>query len=393
MPLIGNVDKVTRTYVAGWIADSENPGQPIDVLIYVGGEGRGRVTADLQRDDLRGAFPGATGNHAFRFEFGWALSPFRQHEVEVIAARERHLIAGGKRTLPRLGAQDRTAPAPVCVTSTGRAGSSLLMGRLAAHPEIAVAGTHPYEIKQLTYYALTLRTLSLEANWNRSMNPDAMMSDASRYFIGFNPFHDPHFGEHPLLDRYWDVTGHAILTSAFRDMVLAYYDAIRAMMDKQRVQYFAEKTHPNPLIRDGAIGMFGGVKEIVLVRDPRDLVCSYRKFWGSKPAEAVSLIRSQFAELAERVRAAEPDTLLVRYEDLVLDPGQTLGRICALLELEAGPTEQREAEAATFQRHGTSGSPQESIGRWRHELTAEERELCERSFAGLLPVLGYGANE
>ena len=80
---------------------------------------------------------------------------------------------------------------------------------------------------------------------------------------------------------------------------------------------------------------------------------------------------------------------LVRYEDLVLEPEQTLGRICALLELEAGPAEQREAEAATFQRHGTSGSPQESIGRWRNELTEEERELCETAFGDFLKILGY----
>ena len=77
--------------------------------------------------------------------------------------------------------------------------------------------------------------------------------------------------------------------------------------------------------------MFGDMKEIVLVRDPRDMVCSYRAFWGHQPAQAVSLIRSQFLELAERLRCADPGSLLVRYEDLILDPDETLGRIWEFL--------------------------------------------------------------
>jgi len=389
MPLIGNVDKITRTYVAGWRADPEHPEQPVNVAIYVNGEGRGRVAANLPREDLHRAFPGATGRHAFRFEFGWPLSLFRSNDVKVVDAHDSGAIPGGARTLPGLGEQHKIEPAPICVTSTGRAGTSLLMRRLATHPEIAVAGTHPFEVKQLAYQVAALRTLSLEANWNRSMGPDALASEASRYILGFNPFHDPQFGNHPLLDRYWEVTAPEILTRALRDTVLAYYETVRVMTGKLRIRYFAEKTHPNPLFRDGAITMFGGIKEIVLVRDPRDLVCSYRAFWKRTPAEAVSLIRAQFNDLVERVSAGDPDTLLVRYEDLVLDPRGTLGGIYTFLGLEHGAAEQDEAEAATFRKHGTSGSPEESIGRWRQELSAEEIAECATTFGAVLPVFGY----
>ncbi len=389
MPLIGNVDKVTHTYVAGWLADTDTPLQPVDVLVYVNGEGRGRVTADVPRDDLRTAFPGATGRHAFRLEFGWPLSPYRAHEVEVMDGIARRPIAEGRRTLQPIGTLHKTEPAPIFLTSAGRTGTSLLMGRLAAHPEIAVAGSHPYEVKLLTYYTLALRTLTLEANWNCSMNPDALVSETSRYIIGFNPFHDPQFGEHPLLERYWNMTGHTILRPAFREAVLAYYDTVRMVTNKLHIRYFAEKTHPNPLIRDGAIAMFGDMKEIVLVRDPRDMVCSYRAFWGHQPAQAVSLIRSQFLELAERLRCADPGSLLVRYEDLILDPDETLGRIWEFLGIEPVALKQPDTEAAIFSSHGTSVSPRESIGRWQKELTNDEKTLCEQCFSAFLPNFGY----
>jgi hypothetical protein len=389
MRLIGNVDKITRTYVAGWRADAENPDKPVDVLIYVNDEGRGRITADLARDDLRAAFPGATGKHGFRFEFGWPLSPFRANDVRVIDQHDRGPLPGGERTLPARVAPQRSDPLPVCVTSTGRAGTSLLMGRLAAHPEIAVAGAHPYEVKQLEYQVLALRTLTLEANWDRSMGPDGLTAEMSRYLVGFNPFNHPQFGDDGLLDRYWEVTGPSILSPALRDMVLAYYDAVRAMTAKVRVRYFAEKAHPNRLLRDGIVAMFGGLKEIVLVRDPRDLVCSYRSFWGSNPAASISLIRAQFVELAERVRLGQGDTLLVRYEDLVMEPESTLGTIFDFLDLDHSTAARQEAEAAIFSRHGTSGSPQASIGRWRQELTADEQLLFAGAFDALLPTLGY----
>jgi Sulfotransferase family len=391
MRLIGNVDKITRSYVAGWVADSDDPGRAVDVLVYTNGKGRGRVTADRVREDLRGVFPGATGSYGFRFEFGWPLSPFRINEVEVVEAGERHPLQGGQRTLASQGGLQEIGSTPIFVTSTGRAGTSLLMGQLATHPEIAVAGSHPYEVKQLTYYAAALRTLSLEANWDRSVNPDALLSDASRYAIGFNPFHDPQFGTDPLLDKYWEVTGCKILTSAFRDMVVEYYEAIRAMTNKLHTRYFAEKAHPSPLIRDGVVAMFGGLREILLVRDPRDLVCSYRAFWGANPADAISLIRSQFEEIASRVSAAGSDTLLMRYEDLVLQPVETLCSVYTFLEINQKAPNAN--DTVIFRKHGTSKSPAESIGRWRQELTSEERVVCERGFAALLPILGYDANE
>jgi hypothetical protein len=399
MPLISSVDKITRSYIAGWVADSERPDEPVDVLVYVNGEGRGRVTANLVRDDLRAAFPGATGSHAFRFEFGWPLSPFRRNEVEIFDAHQHQLLHAGKRTLhPQgenkpivnaLGGSRENGPMPILVTSTGRSGSSLLMRRLAAHPEIVVAGSHPYEVKQLTYYAGALRTLSLEANWACSMNPDALLSEASRYVTGFNPFHDPQFGTDPLLEQYWEVTGFEILTSAFRELIVTYYEAIRTMTHKASVRYFAEKTHPNPLVRDAVIAMFGGVKEILLVRDPRDLVCSYRAFWGATPSDAISLICSQCDDISNRVAAATADTLSIKYEDLVVQPDETLDRMSAFLGLSQKPVATDVAEGAIFGTHGTSRTPAESIGRWRQDLTSEQIKLCEAAFAELLPKLGY----
>jgi len=389
MPLIGNVDKITLSYIAGWAADSDMLDESLDVLIYVDGEGRGRVKANVPRDDLRTAFPGATGKHAFRFEFGRPLSPFAQHKVSVIDARDRKPLPNGERTIPAVGREPTGGPQPICLTSTGRSGTSLLMGRLAGHPEIAVAGRHPFEVKQLTYHVLALRTMTLAANWNKSMNPEALVSPASHYSIGFNPFHDPDFGDHPLLDEYWQTTAPVLLTAAFRDATLAYYDAVRVMTGKLRIRYFAEKTHPNQEIRDGVAAVFGGVKEIVLVRDPRDLMCSYRAFWKRDLGEAVSLIGSQLSELAQRVRHPDPDTLLMRYEDLIMEPTETLGKVWEFLQLERGANVQQSGESAVFRQHGTSGSPEKSVGRWKHELTSQEVDVCSQKLEPLMTLFGY----
>jgi len=42
-----------------------------------------------------------------------------------------------------------------------------------------------------------------------------------------------------------------------------------------------------------------------------------------------------------------------------------------------------------FDRHATSESPAASIGRWKHELDAEQIAACERQFGWFMDMFGY----
>jgi hypothetical protein len=284
-----------------------------------------------------------------------------------------------------------SGPTPLLVTSTGRSGSSLFMGRLAAHPNIIVGGDHPHETKMIFYYTLAFRTLVSEADRERSSHPDTMGNAVNRFAIGFNPFNDAAAARNPLLSAYFNKTAPTILAESFRLLIAEYYEAVRMGTGKTVMRYFAEKVQPNLLTRQTAELMFGSIKEIVLVRDPRDLLCSYKSFWNSDPTGAVTTINTQLDYIA-RLRAEQrSDTLFVKYEDLTLQPDATLDRVCDFLEVPHHQLQREDREAAVFTRHGTSKSPEASVGRWRDDLSGEELALASDKFSKFLEVFEYSS--
>jgi hypothetical protein len=86
---------------------------------------------------------------------------------------------------------------------------------------------------------------------------------------------------------------------------------------------------------------------------------------------------------------------LVRYEDLMLQPAQTLAGVLAYLDLDAGDdaVERMLASAGEalpgMERHRTTPDALASIGRWRRDLDADLLEACEQVAAGALEAFGY----
>ena len=75
---------------------------------------------------------------------------------------------------------------------------------------------------------------------------------------------------------------------------------------------------------------------------------------------------------------------LVRYEDSIVSPSETLTALLEYLEVDSSPAiVQHMLEAAGegtprhFPQHQTSGSPEQSIGRWRRDLDASLQAVCE----------------
>jgi hypothetical protein len=77
----------------------------------------------------------------------------------------------------------------------------------------------------------------------------------------------------------------------------------------------------------------------------------------------------------------------------VRSPAATLPPLLTLLGLDAAPeTVGRMIAAADtpeLEGHGTAGSPQASIGRWRSDLSPELRLAVEEKFGDLLREFGF----
>lgn len=383
------VDTITRNHVSGWVANPDAPDEPIDIAVIVNGQVSGRAPAVVHRPDLLQAFPGSTGKYGFHFQFELPLSGFERQEIRIATVRDGQLLRGGQTTFPPIGTIEPRTPIPLLVTSTGRSGSSLLMRQLARHPQIVVAGRHPYEIRQLSYYALALRTLTSDADRSRSTDPETMGEKRRVFSIGFNPYQDPALVPHPLVDAYWNTTAPLALMNAFKNIILQYYDVIRMIAGKPMMQVFAEKTQPDTITRQATAMMFGRANEILLVRDPRDLVCSYRAFWKKDVASSIPMIVSQLEEISSLSAQNRKDILVVKYEDLAAHPNDTMHRVQDFLCLERHDVTEQPEDVSIFERHGTSRSPADSIGRWRTDLSANDQTRCNNAFERFLHAFGY----
>ncbi len=91
-----------------------------------------------------------------------------------------------------------------------------------------------------------------------------------------------------------------------------------------------------------------------------------------------------------RIRREEDDRVLfVSYEDLILNWDVVGEKIAVCLGVERGRIVSEEEERASFGSHGTSDSPTASIGRWRSQLSEEERSWCNASWSEFLGEFGY----
>jgi hypothetical protein len=400
MSFDGFVDEMSRDLVAGWAIDMDHPGQSVDVMISVNGRVATIVETSHSRLDVSERMKevikpelhsAITGSYGFAFSFDPPLSVFREQNVEVRFAATDELLGNGLKQLgvPKSG---NTKISPLLVTAAGRSGSTLLMQRLARHPGIVIADRYPFEIKLISYYSRAYQVLISGEDRKRSSNPGTIVDDP--YFIGFNPYNRPGYfaiaKDRRIMADFFERKVPQTLADAFGQLLLGYYGVLAADQGKAGARFFAEKASPNETVRQGARLFSRGARELLLIRDPRDIICSANAFWKvSRELGPVEL-----AEELRRLQAAyddnSDDTMLVRYEDLVTRSAEIIAAIHHFLGLPASSdlTNVPEDEAL-FSRHATSATPADSIGRWKTDMSRNEISICEREFGGFLARFGY----
>lgn len=380
MDFVGYIDAVTRFYVTGWVADRSDWSRSLRVDIIVGGEQAAVVDANLFREGLTKLNEASTGLYAFRYYFAGPLSLFDAQEIVVrVNKTQFHLSPGtwklGSPHLDRDISEFRPQ-APILLSTMGRTGSTAVMAELAQHPNIVVAGKRPYEVEMACYYAYALRTLAAEGDHQKSLRTDRITSTEHRYHIGFNPYFDPSyvniFSKPDILNRYLIERVPPRLRDAFRGIILDYYEELAADKNIGHPIYFAEKSLPERDSRHGIRYMFPNIREIILVRDFRDMICSSTASNGlnfDKILKDTLAGAKVYNQILDEDRAS---VLLVKYEDFILRREETRDRITGFLGL-APIRAADERMKALFEEHATSSSPAASIGRWRKDMTDDQK--------------------
>jgi hypothetical protein len=126
---------------------------------------------------------------------------------------------------------------------------------------------------------------------------------------------------------------------------------------------------------------------------------SERTFLGyadvDRAEEFIAELRRDVSLLMASWRRRSQHAYLVRYEDLVMQPAETLRGICLYLGMDASPTtidtivEHALADTHEYRGHRTSANVAASVGRWRRELSPALQHLCEETYADMLTEFGY----
>lgn len=385
MRIRSHVDQITLTQVTGWAINWDQPTTPLEVSVVVNGSEVARCRADIMREKLKTALGGeATGAHEFQWRFDPPLDPHLDHTVEIWMANSHTLLTNGRRMFfgHRRG---RAAFMPILITSSGRSGTTMLMQEFAGHPEIAVADSYPFEIKLTSYYAATLNVLSAPIFVPTKVEQEFAVYACQDLITGRNPWNRP-----PLLRavgknhaaRLIGQTFPDRLRDLFRSTIEEYYAIIAEESGRGTAAHlFAEKGVLQTAVRQASRAMFGGMKEIVMVRDPRDYICSARRFWKYEVDGLITAMRSELPIIQDIYRDANPDTIFLRYEDLILDPDPTKKTLYDFLGCNVGA---RDVIRPTTipESHKTSQSAKQSIGRFRDELEPATLSLCTSTSAG-----------
>lgn len=391
--------------LGGWVLGLNVP--VVEVHLYEAGRFVRSLPFNVERPDvverfggpqLVGFFAGILlPGHARRTTF--ELRAILQGGRSELFARLEVLHAGLRSTFPS-GLQ------PLLVTSLGRTGTTFTMHLLAGHPEIAIHRAFPYETRVGAYWMQVLKVLGESSNFQESSHPDGFM--LTPFFIGHNPFGSPPYAVPGAL-REW-LGGEIVdrLASFAQMAIEEHYRRIAPEIPGVRCRYFAEKCLPNHvprLFRE----LYPMAREIFLLRDFRDMICSILAFnrrrgteeFGCRGTaglgEVIRNKRGEILDLLLAVRERGSTALILRYEDLIREPESEIRRILNFTELESSTSTIRRLLAAAsdespdLSSHRTADCARASVGRFRGELSQHLQELCEESFGDLLREVGYAA--
>ena len=295
------------------------------------------------------------------------------------------------------------------VTTLGRTGSSWLVQLLGSHPEILALDPFRVDARMATYWAEVCRALVNPASYSSPLG--ALQPDNDLWWLGRG-------GAVPPPDdigdiQHWLATTHVTEVASFcRDRIQSFYRHAGALEGRGTHARFAvEKLNPT-WVPDMVWELFPSAREIFLVRDFRDVLASVLDFnrrrgheafgrgdFGSDESYVRRKVRVDGESLLAAWRARRDRALLIRYEDLVLQPQETVARILAHLGMATDA-----ASATTFIRtdlrvdestaaHRTTTNAAASVGRWRHDLDAPLQRICDEVLGDVLLGFGYGTHD
>ena len=269
----------------------------------------------------------------------------------------------------------------VFLGGVGSGGTDLLMNILNAHGAVFVAGEVPFLAQLADELPAQVPVADVPAAAARMHQLDEYKTLVHHNYANFigDRKDEVELGPPPE-----PIDGQVSLGAIYRWLLSVPEDVV----------WSGNKTPTNTENMDRLARAFPGARFIVIVRDPRDLVMSWRRRWDREERLTADKWERRLARGRHHARALPPGSVLVvRYEDVLEDLETVARTVCDFLDLEFDPA------MLSFQEHVTKTiGGQENRGRalvagnagkWRSGLSPRlVRRVEEIAWAGM-HVYGY----
>jgi hypothetical protein len=407
-PATGHREDTYAVEVEGWVLGRSSPAVTVEVI--EGDTAIYRVPVQVRRPRVEAAFPGVP--HAATCGFRIAINAIRlpsKFELLLQAVltdghRVPFGVLRGNRATLRMNSA--TGLQPLMLNTLGRSGSTWLVVLLAQHPQLVAYNPFHAETRITAYWFAVLKALTEPLSYTQSLRGELYGDD---WWLGDRrPSPMPPLPSEPEI-RQWFCREHITTMLAFcRSRIDSSFERVAAAQGRGRARYFVEKVYPDRLHAAMLAELYPRARDVFLVRDFRDMACSMVAFsrrlqreafgTGSGTADEALLqrIREQALHLLERWNANESVDCLVRYEDLITRPPETLRSVLSSLELDDSmetidqmifraskvrPEAQRD--------HQTSGGVVDSVGRWHRDLDPALKAASREILGDVLTAFGY----
>ncbi|HUO10878.1 MAG TPA: sulfotransferase [Phycisphaerae bacterium] len=297
----------------------------------------------------------------------------------------------------------QSAIAPLLLTSLGRTGSTWVIGLLARHPQIIAIDPQHFDPRVATYWSGIIAGLAQPQSYMQMTTPGAMHSRG--WWLG-SPLSFKSNPPQDALLNYLHGTGVESIADFGLRQIEGLYQHLRSSQGRDAPRYYVEKFVPR-IERLTLRNLCPGAREVVLVRDPRDVICSalafnkkrgYQSFGREavqSDEEYVRWFKGSVESLANLLDSSARPVHLLRYEEIVRSPREGLRGLCRFLELDGSDATidyiLKERSEEVLKDHRTTATPAESIGRWETDFTPAMRTAAREALDPLLLKLGYPA--
>jgi hypothetical protein len=260
------------------------------------------------------------------------------------------------------------------IIGSGRNGSTLLATILNAHKEIIIPSEQfvlPYAtIRRYIFFFWT------DSRWVK--NVKSLITNTEKTIK-------------------WDIDVEGIISKG-KDVSFLFNNIFNAYKDKYKPEskIWGDKSPLNTNFIKYIYPEFPDAKYIFLIRDPRDVALSYRKYLGSGSFKFgiwkwKDSVRS-YDYLLERT-----DVLLVKYENLVESPNNEIGKITDFLNLSKDDSiakykvsaEKMGVEEDSHHQNLKNPISPRSVGKWKNELSEKDLSYFKMNIKIEMQRFGY----